>query len=62
MEKNEKRGDAINGILKIGLVTEFKVIYEDRKGFNQSIDKSSNITAIVKEIDDSDIIMCRIKD
>lgn len=59
-----KKGDTIKGILKIGLVTEFKVIYEDRKGFNQAIDKSSNITAIatVNGIDDSDIIVCRIED
>lgn len=59
-----KKGDTINGILKIGLVTEFKVIDEDRKGYNQSINNSSNITAIatVKEIEDSDIVVCRIEE
>lgn len=59
-----KKGDTVNGILKIGLVTEFKVIDENRKGYNQCINNSSNITAIatVKERDDSDIIVCRIED
>ncbi|MGL5152050.1 MAG: hypothetical protein ACRC7N_15950 [Clostridium sp.] len=59
-----KKGDTVNGILKIGLVTKFKVTDENRKGYNQSINNSSNITAIatVKEIDDSDIIVCRIED
>ncbi len=59
-----KKGDTINGSLKIDLVTEFKVIDEYRNGFIQSINNSSNITAIatVKKIDDSDIIVCRIKD
>lgn len=59
-----KKGDTINGILKIDLVTEFKIVDEDRKGYNQSINKSSNITAIatVKEVDDSDIIVCRIEE
>lgn len=58
-----KKGDTVNGILKIGLVTKFKVTDENRKGYNQSINNSSNITAIaiVKEIDDSDIIVCRIE-
>ena len=58
-----KKGDTINGILKICLVTEFKVIDEDKEGFNQYINNSSNITAIatVKEIEDSDIIVCTIK-
>ena len=46
------------------LVTEFKIVDEDRKGYNQSIYKSSNITAIatVKKVDDSDIIVCRIEE
>lgn len=59
-----KKGDIINGILKIDLVTEFKIVDEDRKGYNQSINKSSNITAIatVKKVDDSDIIVCRIEE
>lgn len=59
-----KKGDTINGILKIDLVTEFKIVDEDRKGYNQSINKSSNITAIatVKKVDDSDIIVCRIEE
>jgi len=58
-----KKDDIINGILKICLVTGFKVIPEDRKGYTQSINNSSNITAIatVKEIDDSDTIVCRIE-
>ena len=41
-----KKGDSINGILKVGLVTKFKVMDEDRKGYNQFINNSSNITAI----------------
>ena len=58
-----KKSDTVNSILKIGLVTEFKVIDEHRKGYNQSIKNSSNITAIatVKEIYDSDTIVCRIE-
>ncbi len=58
-----KKHDTINGNLKISLVTEYKVIDEDINGFIQAINKSSNITAIatVKEIDDSDTIVCRIK-
>jgi|APHig6443717817_1056837.scaffolds.fasta_scaffold16294_2 hypothetical protein len=58
-----KKGDTINGILKIGLVTEFKVIDEEKKGYIQSIKNSSNITTIatVKEINDSDTIVCRIE-
>ena len=58
-----KKGDIINGILKIGLVTKCKVIDEDRKGYNQCIHNSSHITAIatVKEVYDSDIMVCRIE-
>ena len=57
-----KKGDTLNGNIKIDLVTEYKVINDDRNGFIQSINNSSNIIAIgtVKEIEDSDIIICRI--
>lgn len=58
-----KKNDTVKGILKIGLVKEFKVIDEHRKGYIQSIKNSSNITAIatVKEICDSTTIVCGIE-
>ena len=59
-----KRGDTIRGILKISLVTEFKVIKDNGKGYIQSIKNSCGISAIanVKRINDSDTIVCRIED
>ena len=58
-----KKSDTVNGILKIGLVTDFKIINEHRKGYNQPIKNSSYITAIatVKEICDSDTIACGLE-
>ena len=58
-----KKGDILNGNLKIDLVTQYKVVSDDKVGFIQPINKSSNIIAIgiVKEIEDSDIIICSIR-
>jgi hypothetical protein len=57
-----KKDDILNGNIKIDLVTEFRVVNDGRAGFSQSINNSSDITAIgkVKEIEDSNIIICSI--
>ncbi|AGX44479.1 hypothetical protein [Clostridium saccharobutylicum] len=57
-----RKGDIINGNIKIDLVTKYKLIDNAKSGFVQSIDNSSNITAIgkVKEIEDSDTLICSI--
>lgn len=57
-----RKGDIINGTLKIDLVTKYKLVDDIKSGFVQSIDNYSNISAIgkVKEIEDSDILICSI--
>lgn len=57
-----KKGDIINGTIKIDLVTQYKIIDNAKSGFVQSINKSSSITAIgkIKEIEDSDTLICSI--
>ncbi|ARC83448.1 hypothetical protein U732_2369 [Clostridium argentinense CDC 2741] len=59
-----KKGDILKGNIKIDLVTEYKVVDDDKAGFIQLIKNSSSIIAIglVKEIEDSDVIICSIKD
>lgn len=59
--KREK-GDILKGTIKIGLVTEYKVLNSNASGFVQSIDNSSNITAIgiVNEVEDNDSLLCSI--
>ena len=57
-----KKDDIINGTMRIDLITKYKIVDDNRSGFVQSIDNSSNITAIgrVKEIEDSDTLICSI--
>ena len=61
--KKRRKDDIINGKLKIELVTHYKFENSDKYGFVQPINKSSHIIAIgiVKEIEDSDSIMCSIQ-
>lgn len=56
-------GDTVTGALKIGLVTEYKVLKGIPKvGFIQSIEKSSSIKAfgMVKQIEDDATVICSI--
>lgn len=57
-----RKGDIIKGTLKIDLVSKYKLVDDINSGFVQSIDNSSNISAIgkIKEIEDSDILICSI--
>lgn len=59
----KKKGDILKCTIKIGLVTEYKVLSSGASGFIQSIDKSSNVTAIgiVTEVEDTDSLLCSIK-
>ena len=57
-----KKGDIVKGCLKIDLVTRYKILEDVESTFIQEIKESSNITAVakVKEIEDSDILICNI--
>ena len=57
-----RKDDIINGTMRIDLVTKYKIVDDNKSGFVQSIDNSSNISAIgrVREIEDSDTLICSI--